>query len=267
MDDQQLEEQIRIRLQEDPVHYLRFLKDIIDEATPSIAITDEAILEGLKPRFSGYRNGKKIAEACETGDFSEVSEEDSDLVPSRESVDSLFFPCVRARLYEWQRAYFDKRLGNRERREVKGRIAKVSRSLCHIGTGRTHQAIPEEIKQKIIMDYPSVSKASQEVFKEAKTTSLRKRLTIEKIPEGRAVVEECIIFPRSFRELRSEVLARRYGVKRGSVDDFLYEEYAIFKYFKNKAKRVVAVEAEYTDEGERIVIQYEDGSQTETVKK
>jgi len=226
-------------------------------------MTDEVLLDRLKPSFPQGRGEAEITELIERegealpSDLPDPTESKWDPVPSPDSVNMLFYPWVRQRIREWQATFFNTRLSSNETGHAKEQIEKVIRALLFQGAGRPTK-IDRHTASRLFLEYPLIDRRCREIFSTASNSGTRRSLVEEAFPgEAAAILEEWGGI-KSAAQLRNAVLAKRCECTLRVVEEFLRKKYAIFKYFR-KDPNVKEVTIDYEDKKTIITLAYEDG--------
>ncbi len=200
--DEELEKIIRGRLHKNPLFYLNFLKKLIDEIDE--IIPDEVLFDLLQPSFAVSDGGHKRNKCSGANDISEgLMYEDLVLLPSPESIDMLFRPGVRKKIYEWQCASFAKGLETSQRKEAKDKIRKVFYALT------AEEKDSKDVLSNQDAEYNKVDRVCKEIFnKQNKNKHIK-----DNFPDvGQEIVQEIdngSLFITTPEKLRNVLLARR----------------------------------------------------------
>jgi hypothetical protein len=147
--DEELEKIIGDRLHKNPLFYLNFLKKLIDEIDE--VIPDDVLFDLLQPSFSIHDDVHNTSER--------PAYEGSALSVSTESVDMLFRPGVRKKLYEWQCVIFGESSSDSQRKEAMDKMKKVFQALMAEEKGG------QDVVSKQDAEYNKLYKVCQEIFK------------------------------------------------------------------------------------------------------
>jgi hypothetical protein len=233
--DEELKYQICERLKENPVFYIDLLKHLID-AVPA-EISDDDVIALLTPSFGTYHGSEIIdgliiaGEMTDTAVKGKLGVEDFVAIPTTESIDRLFSPEVRKKLYQLQVKSVDPRLPKKEREDAKSKLIKALGQLSSFVEQGRPEALSEDLKRKIMFEYSPVETMCRTLLDKHGVSHGSRNIAIKKnFPDvGEKVVKEIDVSMVSVEKLRDLILAKRYDCTERSIQDLAREEFSIFK--------------------------------------
>jgi hypothetical protein len=207
MTDEDLEVMIRDRLHKNPLFYLNFLKELIDEIDE--VIPDEVLFDLLQPSFPISGCTRKTEDHAHN-ETAGRSYDGPALSPSTESVDMLFRPGVRKKLYEWLCALFSEESGDLQKKTAKDNIGKVIHALM------AEEKVGQDVLSKQDAEYNKVYKACKDIFARQNKTQRIKEYFPDVGQEIAREIDNGSLFITTPEKLRNVLLARRFKRRQES---------------------------------------------------